>query len=212
MQRESESPTPYHGLYFHGLGTTQLTLIDRIFFSHLRHRGIELEHALVDWHGDQSFQELFDHATEQAEQRLRTYGQLTLVGASAGGSMAVNVFHRLRSGDPDLNISVISLSGRLHIGDPQHLERRALHRLGKPSPAFIGSVTHCHEVAIPGLTEADKQLVGVARPWIERTVPLATMSIEDAHEYTVPAIGHVAGIGLGALWLPRILDDMALPT
>jgi len=69
-------------------------------------------------------------------------------------------------------------------------------------------VVQCDQVAIPGLTESDKQRLWTVRPVADEAVPLSTMYIDGVECYTVPVSGHVAGIAVGAIRLPGILNDL----
>lgn len=68
-----------------------------------------MTHAHVDWRSEESFAALLDRMTELAREKLRNHDRLALVGSSAGGSMAVNVFGALK----DENVVAASLCGRL---------------------------------------------------------------------------------------------------
>jgi hypothetical protein len=193
-------------LYLNGLERTKVGLPEKILAGYLRLRGIEMAHASVDWHSDGSFQEIFDATTYQAEQKLQQHGKLAIVGVSAGGSLGLNVFQRLRRDSPESDVSLVSLSAWLNVGDMERLDYTALHRPGKqPSPAFKDSVVHCSNVTLPALTQADRARILTIHPLADEVVPLYTMSIEGVEARTVPIGGHVLGISVASLMLPRLL-------
>ena len=196
-------------LYFNGLERTKVGVPERALSLYLRLRGIRSEHAEVNWHSEESFQEIFDSASELAEQKLRQSGHLAIVGASAGGSLGVNVFQRLRVNNPGLDLSLITFSAWLNAADLQRLEYTAVHRPGKQkSEAFRDSVIHCSEVAVPLLTEADKARIVTTYPSTDETVPLDVMGIEGVEAHVIPARGHVPGIALASLMLPHLIDEL----
>lgn len=92
------------------------------------------------------------------------------------------------------------------MGDREHLEFTALHRPGKhPSKAFLDSVIYCDKAAIPELTEADRARMITIQPRADEIVPLDMMVIECVNTKSVPINGHMAGIALAAVCLPRYL-------
>ncbi|MBI2798266.1 hypothetical protein HYX70_03125 [Candidatus Saccharibacteria bacterium] len=206
MRQRAESSIRY-ALYFNGLERTHTGVPERVLTWYYRLWGIVLAYFSVDWHSGRSFQELLDEATNRAEGMLLRHGQLVLIGASAGGSLAMGVFAQLRRKYPEADVRAVSLSGRLHVGNLDDLVATALHRPGKkPSVAFIDSVRHCNEEVLPLLTAADKQRAITFRPlFFDEAVPLCTMGISGVAMFIAPIVYHVPGIVLGALRIPWVL-------
>ena len=203
---------PHHVVFLNGLGRPKVGTPEMSIFRYLRSKNVDMTPAAIDWHSNLTFQEIFDRATEFAEQKIRQKGRIALIGASAGGSLGVNVVQRLRSSRPDSDVSLVTLSGRLRVGDRRNLINSALNALGRqPSPAYVESVLRCDESAIPKLSDLDKQFVRTVHPSSDEEVPLDTMGIEGVESYPVRAIGHIPGIARGILLVPEILDNIYKP-
>ena len=195
-------------VYFNGLERTSVGVPEKLFARYMKLRGVDLFHAEVDWH-NLNFTDIFAEATDYTRDVLQDVGRLTIIGASAGGSLGVNVFSRIRKEDQKTDVSLISLSGRLRIGDRQHLEETALYRPGKqPSRAFIDSVVRCDEVATIQLTPDDKRRMLTVLPMTDGVVPPDTMTVDGVEQKTVPMVGHVPGIALGALVTPGLINNL----
>lgn len=196
-------------LYLNGLGDGKLQRRQVMALNYLAKRGIQVTHAHVNWRSGESFENLCDYVLALAQDQLKLYGQITLVGSSAGGSLAINAFAKLRHE----NIFVVSLCGRLRPGDLPWWDVRKLERMAylgtvKESKSFYHSVTHCAQIALPSLTEQDKRRVVVVKQWADFVVPRSTMDIDGAQTYTLPAIGHGMGIAAGVRLLPAVLDSL----
>jgi hypothetical protein len=199
----------YHILYLNGLSDGKIRSREVLAFNYLAKRDIQSTHAHVNWRSGESFEDLHDHVLTLAHNQLQRHGRVILVGSSAGGSLAINVFATLRH----KNIFAVSLCGRLSPGnlpwwDTRKLERMAYLGGSKESQSFYRSVTHCAQITLPSLTEQNKQRVTIVKPWADFVVPRPTMDIDGTHIYTVRAIGHGMGIAAGIRLLPTVLDTL----
>lgn len=203
--------TPHSILYLNGLGRAEDGNQARSLARYLESPNTAVTDASIDWYSA-VFPELFDQTTAEAEQIIGQTGQLAIVGASAGVGLAVNVFERLRIGQPNLNLSLICVSGRVIVADLLELKENAPDFAGKKlSLAYLDSVKRCEESAVPNLTALDKQLIRTVRPLADQKVPLETMEIEGVKDYVVTVKGHLRGIIHGLLIVPGILDEMRMP-
>jgi len=172
-------------------------------------RGVRTSHARVQWHHGPEFSELLEQETEAAREALKKYGRLVLLGASAGGSLTVNVFHEVRRADPNADIYGITLSAWLRVGDPAALEQAAMVRARRgPSPSFMHSVEHCDQTAVPGLSEADKVRLLTGIPPHDQTVPTDCMDIAGVEVWDIPVEGHIPSIAYGALHAHVAIDEL----
>lgn len=96
-------------LYINGLGDGEWHYRQRMLAKDLESYGYELEHSHLNWLSNKSFQEHLEETTEKAESILRNQGKLAIVGSSAGGSMAMNVFKELDSE----NAIAVNMCGQL---------------------------------------------------------------------------------------------------
>ena len=170
----------------------------------LGRQGINAEAADVDWRRE----EFFDNIINRLESRTRELaelGSVAIVGFSAGGSMAMNVFGRVRDLD---NATAVSIAGRLAEGEmsiwnPRHLAHAAHVSSVLPDgvqyPNFYHSVVHFERKVLPTLSDEDKQRLLVLKPKHDFVVPLSTMEIDGVRTMEVPVYMHnqAATLGLG---------------
>lgn len=183
-----------------------MRLRERIIFRYAAKRNIHVVHAPIDWRSGESFESLLRRMAKLAQAQLAEHGKLTLVGVSAGGSLAVNILNKLH----DPNLSVITLCSRLHEVPLKWWDRRNLTRMAhigtrNQSQAFFDSVMHCTNTTIPRLTANDKTRIVITRQWADFIVPRQTMDIPGVQIYKVPGLGHGWGIVMGMLQLSRIV-------
>ena len=200
-----------HALYLNGLEQAGVTDHTDSISRHVNSPNLDIAHLPIDWRSGASFLDLFEMTKAHTEQLLRLYGQVALVGASAGGSLAVNVSQKLRSRDQELKLSVVCLSSRLSLGNLTVLGAEASDFAGKGTvPAYIDSVLRCESDAIPNLTDADRRLMRTVTPLADKVVPTDAMRIPGVANLVVPVSGHFRGIAKGLLIVPEILDDIGV--
>jgi pimeloyl-ACP methyl ester carboxylesterase len=195
-----------YALYLNGLGNGKTRKRERLAMRYLARHDIEVEHVPIDWRSDKPFEKLFARLVKLTKAKLKEHGQLVLIGSSAGGSLALNIFKKVN----DKNLSVVTLCSRLHEADLAWWDRRSLQRMAyigapKASQLFVDSVTYCSKETIPSLTKADKQRIAIVRQLADDVVPKRTMGIEGVKTHKVLVIGHGWGIAEGVRRLPQIL-------
>jgi hypothetical protein len=198
-----------HALYFNGLtdGTTRKR--EQLAIKYLAKRGIVVEHVPIDWQSDELFQDLLARLTKITEQKLKEHGKLLLIGSSAGGSLALNVFKQV----DNKNLYAVTLCSRLHDAKLAWWDWRTMQRMAyigtqKASQTFIDSVSYCTDKTIPILTKQDKQRIVIVRQIVDDVVPRPTMSIDGVQIHKVSAVGHGWGIGSSVRRLPEIWQSM----
>lgn len=196
-------------LYFNGLGRGKTRWRERLAMRYLAKRGVAVVHMPVDWYAGEPFDKLLARMVKLAKRQLEEHGELTLVGSSAGGSLAVNIAGELH----DPRLSVVTLCSRLHEvplawWDHRNLARMAHVGAKNPSQAFYDSVTYCGNATIPKFTAKDKQHIITARQWADFVVPRGTMDIADVRVYKVPGLGHGWGIAMAVRRLPKIMQAL----
>jgi len=177
-----------------------------VVLRYLSRRGISVRHVPVDWYAKEPFPDLLTRMTAIVQEELDEYGNVTLCGVSAGGSLAVNVFSGLRHA----NLTAAVLCGPLRVAKLPWWDRRTLERIAfrdpsRPSQSFFDSVTYCGTAAIPALTDGDKRRLVTVQQWVDDVVPRPTMGIPGVRVVHVPGIGHTFGIVVGILCLPAII-------
>ena len=129
-------------LYINGLGDGAPTLKDRVVKRWWEQAGLDIQHAHINWYDGKSLEEKLAAVEQKVDEMLSSFGGVAIIGSSAGGSLAVNSYYRLR----EKNVCAISTHGRLKAGNYPDSHRMSLyHRAhldtSKPSQSFFDSVT-----------------------------------------------------------------------
>ncbi len=193
-------------LYINGLGNGEWQQRQHWVLGNLEHHGYKIEHAHLDWLSDKSFQEHLDETTQKAERLLAGQGRLAIIGSSAGGSMAFNVFGELKT----KNVMAVNMCGRLSEGDLNPLDWRKLstmaHRgTSRASQSFYDSVKFCETETMPNLTDDQKKRLFIFHQLFDFVVPHQTMLIPGVDNRRLPVVGHGLGILMAGYTLPAIL-------
>lgn len=199
-----------HALFFNGLGGGRTRKRERLAMHYLAKRDIQVEHIQIDWWTDEPFEMLLERVTAVVRERLKQHGILVLIGSSAGGSLALNVFKKVN----DEDLSVVTLCSRLREVELSWWDRRTLRRMAylgtpKASQAFYDSVIYCTNKTVELLTPADKQRITIIRQLADDVVPRQTMEIEGVKSHKAKAFGHGWGIAEAVRKLPEWLDNKA---
>lgn len=203
-----------HALYFNGLGSGKTRKRERFAIGYLAKRGIQVEHISIDWRSSEPFEKLLARLANTTKAKLKEHGDLVLIGSSAGGSLALNIFKQVNS----KNLSVITLCSRLHDAELARWDHRTMQKMAyigtpKASQLFVDSVTYCTDKTIPNLTKVDKRHVTIVRQLADDVVPKRTMEIEGIKVCKVIAVGHGWGIAEGVRQLPQLLlKESILPS
>lgn len=198
----------YHAVYFNGLNRGTINRGERSAIKRAANDNIDIEHIPIDWLSNESFDNFINKTTAACEEELKQYGSLLLVGASAGGSLAINVFGELSNE----NVRVVTLCSRLHEPDlrwwdPRSLERMAHIGTAKESRLFYDSVMRSGNTTIPSLAPKDRQRITTVKQWADEVVPRPTMNVEGLQSYIVPGFGHHYGIVMGIKHLKTIVNS-----
>jgi pimeloyl-ACP methyl ester carboxylesterase len=148
------------------------------------------------WDTDESYTAKYSRLMDFCEEiELGVDEELTVIGVSAGGSLAIRYLHE----NPDVDKAYLvagKLRGSKSIGENYQ----------KRSPALLESVRISE-----GLL-ATRNGIGadttVMRALFDNIVPLNDMLIENARRIRIPIIGHTFSIGLALiLYFPRLLKS-----
>lgn len=194
-------------LYVNGLNDGQTKPQDRLAMWRWRQKGLDLKHAHVNWLDGHDLDSKIDNVKERVEEMLGQFGGVALIGSSAGGSLALNTFHKLRN----KNVCIITAHARLKAGDYPQNERVSLYRRAgmdtdKPSQAFVDSVTRAETETIPNLSEQEKQRIRTLSSLADMVVPPRLMTIDGVSNHRSLAFGHAGG------WLAHFIADRDLIT
>lgn len=198
-------------LYINGLGDGSIGVVDRLVKAWWELAGVEFKHAQVNWFDEEKFNNHLERLVGQAKGFIHEFGRVAIIGSSAGGSMAGNVFGALKGE----SVCLVSSRGRLRVGDydgsdPNSLHRRAYLHTSKPSQSFFDSVKHFEDKVLPHLTDEDRQRILILSQLTDMVVPLSLMSISGVEEHRSFALGHAGGY-LAHMFTDRdLIIDFAL--
>ena len=181
-------------LYINGLGNGSIQIVDRLIAFWWQMAGAKMYYARVNWYDDEDIETKIQRVESQAQDLLKAHGGVVILGSSAGGSLALNVFYQLRN----QNICVVCSRARLRVGKYEQSDRNSLYRrarLGtqKQSKSFYDSVVRVEDEIIPNLTKSDKQRVFIQSQLVDNIVPTNLMSIKGVSEQRSFAFDHFDG-------------------
>ena len=139
------------------------------------------------WYDGKDFKTKLDEVISLVDDLSKT-SELSVVGCSAGGSAALNVF----AARPNKIKRAVSICGRLKIGNK--IGFRSLEARAVKSPAFAESVTF-FEKQEKNLTENQrKRIVTIRARFGDELVPSDTASLEGGRNILVPTPEHSLSI------------------
>jgi len=162
----------------------------RLLTNHWRHWELEPEVLSVDWQNSESFNIKFTNLNKKIDQFLKNDCKVSLIGISAGGSAALNLFSERSK---DFN-KVINVCGRLKTGP--RIGWRSFSRMTASSPAFAQSVK-LFEKQGKLLTRKDREKIMTVRAKFgDELVPCKTTILDGATNIQIPTIEHSISIYL----------------
>jgi hypothetical protein len=181
-------------LYVNGLGHGATTPKDRVVNWWWNKAGLQIRYAHVNWYDQGSLKEKIDGVEDAAKELLKQFGGAAIIGESAGGSLALNAFHRLKN----QNVVAVNAHGRVKVGDYSKSHRMSLYHRAKlntshPSQSFYNSVVQAETQTIPALSKDDKDRLLVLTQLTDLVVPLSFMQIEGVESHRSLAFGHLGG-------------------
>lgn len=208
MTERIENLPPKDVIYVNGLERTYPGIPEVMLRSYFAYRGFSMDHARIDYHtlrGDLLQQRLHRHASEAVEER----GGVSFVAASAGVSLSLLVFKKLRLEYPEADLALVGLNGWVQEYDLDQLWYTAMKRPGKkPAPAFHELVRTCSGDLLPTLTNEDKRRIRTVVSIDDEVVPIEAMRIPGVKSHKVPARNHVNAIVMGTVRSPSYLQQI----
>ena len=184
-----------YGLYLNGLGDGTLNRLENAAIKADSKKGFTIKHVPINWRSDETLDELIAKVNREYMHAVKEHGDVVLIGASAGGSLAVNVL--AKTSDP--NMSVITICSRLNEvklawWDPRNLKRMAHIGTKNESMSFYDSVLRSTNESLPLLRTKHSQQLTVVTQRLDEVVPRRTMSVSGFKQITIRSIGHNCGI------------------
>lgn len=197
---------PIYALYFNGLNHGTISFLEKRAINSAHKHGITIKHIPIDWYSDDNYQILLDNTVYKVQNELKYSNNIVLIGASAGGSLAINTWSRL----DNKNIKVVTICSRINETrlsrwDFRSLERMAHKGTKKYSKLFYESVMYCSNQSLSVVGDLSLQSIISINQLADEIVPKRTTLRPDIKHYTITSIGHHFGIYHGLLQIHRIV-------
>ncbi len=181
-------------LYINGLIKNKIKFVDSLVHWWWARAGIDIQLAKADWFDDKTINDRIDLLSDTLQNMLKTYDGVVLIGSSAGGSLALNLFDRFK----DKNVCAVLAHSRLKVGNyanDQHLSLYHSARIGRQvnAKSFFDSVHLVEEKTIPRLTIPEKNRILCMTQLTDNVVPISTMTIDGVKSRKFFAFGHRGG-------------------
>jgi hypothetical protein len=178
-------------LYVNGLGTGKLGFREKKIREHWQKAGVDVEFACINWYDQADLDAKIQHVEKNSAKLCKDYDKVILFGSSAGGSLALHCFLRLKNH----KVYFVNGRGRLRRGNIQWPDYRKLEwaahlKTKRPAPVFYHSVILCEDKALPNLTKSEIDRILVLKPVVDFVVPVQTMGIPGAKQHRMFAFGH----------------------
>ena len=149
--------------------------------------GLETIVYPMGWNNGEHFAPKMQRLLAMIDEMKKRGDTISLIGCSAGGSAAINVFIARKKSIH----RVINDCGRLRIGTARGF--RSFVQRTRTSPAFAESI-QLLEKTKQQLTRADREKIMTIRPIFDEVVPGDTVPLDGAYNMNLPTIGHSVSI------------------
>jgi hypothetical protein len=150
------------------------------------------------WRDGEDFEPKLERLVESVE-KLSEKGKVSIVGTSAGGSAALNLYLERK----DRIHKVVNVCGRLRVGT--HIGIHSFEARSASSPSFAQSV-RLLEKRMEQFSEADKLKIMTIHPLFgDELVPANTTTIEGARNIVIPTLEHDFSIAMALTLLSKPL-------
>jgi hypothetical protein len=181
-------------LYVNGLGDGKITIKDTLVYWWWGRADRTIEHAGINWYDGGPLSEKMKQVEDSVDGMLKTHSGVVIIGGSAGGSLALNVFFKMKH----KNVCVVTAHARVRVGNYSKSNWMSLYRRAKldtehSSQAFYDSVVRVDSVTIPSLTTEDKDRLLNLTQLTDMVVALDLMKIEEVQRHRSLIFGHSGG-------------------
>lgn len=146
--------------------------------------GVSAQLVPMRWYSDETYEDKYQRASATIDEILRRGDRITLIGESAGGSMAINLFAR----HPQI-VSAVLVAGVNQADAPV-----SPYTLRK-APAF-GQSKQVIQNSLMQLTSERLQRIHTVSGIVDHTVNVQHSYVAGAHNHRVFAVGHLVTITL----------------
>ncbi len=152
----------------------------------------------MGWRNGEHFATKFEKLLALVDEHFRNGNPISVIGLSAGGSAALNLF----AARSDRVKYAISICGRLRQGDEFSFRKRT-----RTSPAFAESVLLFEQQEKMLSEEQRKKIMTVRARFGDELVPADTATVRGAQNVTIPTIEHSLTIYLALDPFSKIITD-----
>ena len=175
----------HHVIYLPGLSDHTNGHIQEKALIKWRKYNLEPHFVYINWHNNESFDQKLNKVIKLVDELSAENHKVSIVAASAGCSMAINVY----SARADKISSVIFICGKLRnpntIGD----------NYKKQNPSFLDAVTSSDKL-VKKLSNSDKDKMLTLRPIVDETVTKGDGTIEGVKNKIIFSVEHALSIVL----------------
>lgn len=158
--------------------------------SHFRMHGLNPVVYPTGWRDSETFKLKLQRLVDMIDGYIKSGNIVSLIGTSAGGSAALNVFIERKN----TIYKMINVCGRLRVGTETGF--RSFKSKTSSSPAFAESVLQCQSTE-KSLSDIDrKRIMTVHAQFGDELVPPETTIINGAKNISIPTVEHIVSIGL----------------
>lgn len=176
-------------LLVNGLGDGSIRWRERYMRTYWQKAGVDFHFAAIHWYDDGSFTDKLHQVETRLDALLSEYKKVILLGSSAGGSLALQMYIKHQAEGLWLVIAHGRLChGRQHWPDYRTLEWAAHLRSERSTRAFYDSVIKCENDVLPNFSK-DNHVLNL-KPLVDFVVPIGTMSLPGAVERRTISFGH----------------------
>ena len=142
----------------------------------------------VGWRNEEPFQHILNRLSALVDEQINMGRMVSLIGTSAGGSAALNVFVENLEGIH----RVVTVCSRLRTGPVVGL--RSFEKMTRTSNAFAQSV-QLLEYLEPSLLLRERQQVMTVKALLgDEMVPASTSTLQGARNISIPTAEHMLSI------------------
>lgn len=140
------------------------------------------------WKDNQHFKPKLKNLIKEIDELSEKSSLVSIVGTSAGGSMALNAFYERQNSV----YKIVNVGGRLRAGKNVH---PTLGYASRESISFRESVELCEEIQSKLNPFALKRVLTM-HPVFDEVVPISTNTLKGTNNVQIPFVEHILSIGL----------------
>jgi pimeloyl-ACP methyl ester carboxylesterase len=175
----------HYVIYLPGFGDTNNSQVQIRLLNRWRKFGVEPRFQSINWSNNENFESKLARILEDVDELIKQKHKVSLVGISAGATMAINTF----SARKDNIDKVVFICGK--INNPQNVRQYYFQK----NPAFKESLEQA-AVNLQKLDEKDKSKMLSIHPIYDEVVYVRDAKLAGAKSKTIFSVEHALSIFL----------------